>query len=94
MSYRIAYQSIEKLRGAEKRRRSVGTLLGMGVVLGMLALSLGWPWCFARLRQWCLPGDPDTTVAALSRLQEDLRQGQPLTEALTAFCQQVMDDPA
>lgn len=38
-----------------------------------------------------LPGDPEITAAALDELRQDLYDGQPIQEALTAFCREIID---
>ncbi|MBQ7340855.1 MAG: hypothetical protein IJW41_01635 [Oscillospiraceae bacterium] len=42
--------------------------------------------------KWLLPGDPDKTQAALATLTEDIRAGESLGQAITAFCQEIVDN--
>lgn len=44
------------------------------------------------LRNFILPGNADVTEAALNTLVNDLRQGQPLGNAITTFCQEIFDN--
>ena len=42
------------------------------------------------LRDLMLPGDEEITAAALEGMVEDLRAGEPLGEAVEAFCKEII----
>ncbi len=44
-----------------------------------------------KFKEWIIPGDAEVTEAALSTLVEDLKQGDSLDDAITAFCQEILD---
>ena len=60
----------------------------------MLYLVAGayWPQGSELLRSVLLPGDPSAAETAFSRMVEDLRMGESLTDAVTAFCRTVVAD--
>ena len=84
MGYRIAYSQETSHKFPEKTRKkrpllwvSTGALL-----IGLLAG--GW--------KLLLPGDPETTQTALTHLVEDIRAGESVSQAVTAFCQEIVDN--
>lgn len=89
MGYQIRYDSVGKL--PQKRRRSrTGWLAGF-LVIALLACAItvktvGLKW----VQEVLLPGDPAVTAAALEQMAEDLRAGDSLGEAITAFCEEIM----
>lgn len=42
------------------------------------------------LRSFLLPGEAGVTEAAFAEMMTDLREGEPLGEAVTSFCRQVI----
>ncbi len=43
------------------------------------------------IKTFLLPGDPAVTEAAFVGMVEDIRAGERLSDAVTAFCQEIMD---
>lgn len=86
MSYTIWYGESP----AEKRRKKLRKYRKYVVAAVLLAvLTVGTarvPW--QQLRQRLLPAE---AVSAFSELTENLRNGQPFGEAVTAFCQEIVD---
>lgn len=41
-------------------------------------------------KEWLLPGDARVTEVALNTLVEDLKDGDSLDDAITAFCQEIL----
>ena len=91
MGYRIAYENIGKKRDKEKRSwPSIITVLCVGLLLtGAITIkSVGLKW----VQEVLVPGDPEVTAAALESMVADLRQGTSLADAVTAFCQEIVDN--
>jgi hypothetical protein len=44
-----------------------------------------------RVKEWILPGNAQVTEAALDNLVTDLKEGEKLEDAITAFCQEIID---
>lgn len=84
MGYKIAYsqETAYKFPIKQAKKFSVRWVIAGALAIGLLAG--GW--------KWLLPGDPDKTQAALATLTEDIRAGQSLGQAITAFCQEIVDN--
>ena len=90
MSYRIDYQPMKKVRGAEKRRSSVISLAAVLLILLAVLVSICWPEGRRILQTMIIPGDTAVTVSALETMAGDLKAGLPLAEAFRDFCLRVM----
>lgn len=44
------------------------------------------------VKYWILPGDPVVTEAAFADLMEGLEAGEPIAEAFTDFCVEILED--
>lgn len=92
MGYRIAYESFgeERKCPAYRRRKSAiaAGLLIILLVLGSVSVKhTGLRW----VQDYLLPGDPAVTAAALENFAQDLKEGESVKDAITAFCRQIMD---
>ena len=93
MGYRVEYKSFgeeKKLPKVRKYKKAVmAAVLVLTLTGGALAVKLtGLPW----VQKYLLPGDPEVTAAALEQMVEDLRSGYSFTDAVTAFCREIMDN--
>lgn len=91
MGYRITYESFgeEKKMPANKRRNSViaAGILVAALILGAFTVKhTGLRW----VQEYLLPGDPAVTAAALEGFAQDLREGESIKAAITAFCWEIM----
>lgn len=43
-----------------------------------------------RIQQFLIPGDPKITAAAFSEMTQSVRDGQPVDDAIVAFCRQII----
>ena len=92
MGYKIAYASFEK---EKKQTNDVGwrnRILAVLLVTVLVAAAVtvkrkSLPWLSAYL----LPGDPAVTAAALEDMVTDLREGDSLYDAVTAFCREIVE---
>lgn len=83
MAYEIHY-------GPEKTRRGGGAVfLAMVLVLSFLAVGILWPEGAERLRDFLTPGDPAVTTAALEDFAQELREGEPVMEALKGLARRI-----
>ena len=88
MGYRIVYRSNNTSRKCRiMSNKSKTVLLGFWFAIVLLALSL-WGEMISR---WIVPGDPQITARAFSRMAEGLRTGEPVEAAVVAFCQEIID---
>ena len=83
MAYEIHY-------GPEKKRRGGGAVfLAILLVLAFLAVGILWPEGAERLRDFLTPGDPAVTTAALEDFAQELREGEPVMEALKGLARRI-----
>jgi hypothetical protein len=57
------------------------------VVAAVTVKSVGLQW----VREVLLPGDPAVTAAALEGFVLDIKEGDTLVDAITAFCQEIVN---
>ena len=95
MSYRIIYGETTPMKYRKPRGQNYPrTLTALCLILFALAVGRYWPRGQQLLREFLLPGTPTVTEQAFSELVSDLTQGIRLEEAMTAFCQQIIDHGA
>lgn len=90
MGYRICYDCAGKY-AVGKRKRYNGLLAAFLVVLlvfGAAAVKLaGLEW----VQEVLLPGDAAVTAAALDGFVQNIKGGETLADAITAFCQEILN---
>lgn len=92
MGYIIAYNGADAVKRATMHRKSKLPALTVAFLLTFLLLTeLFWPAGKEKLRHILLPGDPDVTAHAVTVLVDDLRAGEPVGEAVKAFCSEILD---
>ena len=92
MSYRIEYGEAAPVRYQRPRGQNYPrTLTALCMILFALAVGRYWPRGQQVLRDFLLPGAPTVTERAFSELVSDLTQGVGLEEAMSTFCQQIID---
>ena len=91
MGYRISYDNermqIEQESGRHTYSRLISVLVVCLLVLGSLKL-IGWD----SLKNYVLPGDPELTEAAFTDMVESIRAGESVTDAVTAFCVEIIEN--
>ena len=90
MGYCIAYD--EKTGAMEvRRRRRINKKLVLGFIAIALAVTVvAIPKSRRALKTALLPGDGAVTEQALQGLVEDLRQGSSVSQAVEAFCREII----
>ncbi len=83
MRYVIRYDGGEVIRERPKR---MGLWVAVLVILLAAAVRMAWPAVAEPLREALF----SESGAAFSEMVEDLREGVGFSEAVTAFCQEVM----
>lgn len=89
MSYQIIYQP-ENLHITKKNKKQHNfwpmVCVIIVLIFGFLHFS-GWG---DVLRQYMTPGDPDVTAAAFQNMTDSLQQGQTVSDAISVFCETVL----
>lgn len=91
MGYRIDYQPVRKIRGAEKRRSRRAALTGVFFLLFLFGVQILWQEGGQVLRGLLFPGDAAVTAAAMEDLVQQLGAGVRVGEALELFCRRIME---
>ena len=92
MSYRIEYgpaippQYIKKTNSLRLQ-----TMTAVCLLLFSFLVRQFFPTGVQQLRQFLLPGSPTVTQEALDTMMGNLRNGEPLRDAFTAFCVYIVD---
>lgn len=63
--------------------------IGISICAAMILLSATGG--ISKIKEWILPGNAQVTEAALDNLVADLKEGEKLEDAITAFCQEILD---
>jgi len=62
------------------------------MLLFVITVRHVWPEGTQTLREFLIPGEPTVTEAAFHEMMADIQDGEPLPDALTAFCRQIVDE--
>ena len=90
MGYKIQYNCVgRKLESKKKSKAGIfaGLLVLLLVIAAVTVKSVGLQW----VREVLLPGDPAVTAAALEGFVLDIKEGDTLVDAITAFCQEIVN---
>lgn len=92
MAYRINYDSGGKHRIPIRRYFTAATVKTGLIILVLVAAALtikfyGLNW----VKEVLLPGDPKVTETALHNMTEGLQNGESILEAVTTFCQEIVN---
>lgn len=91
MDYRVQYESIGAGQPQKPERNRIcgviAVVLVCAAVMGaVIVKTVGLPW----VETFLIPADPQVTENAWNALAEDLRSGERITDAVTAFCREIM----
>ncbi|MBQ8237774.1 MAG: hypothetical protein IJZ39_06490 [Oscillospiraceae bacterium] len=87
MGYRIVYGKDAFAETGERKSHLRAMTAGFALALVVL-VRIFWPEGTAVLRDVLLPGQS----TAFSQLTEDLRAGEPIGDAVTAFCRSIVEE--
>ena len=92
MGYRIDYgQPFDKKYPMPDRRSRLPWMVCIALLLFALLTNLFWPEGRAVLAEFLIPGDAAVTSAAFSDMVADVRAGVTVSDALAAFCREILD---
>lgn len=90
MAYRITYEWQKEKELEKKPGLSIGAIIGMLAVAAALAVRLLVPQSETVFRELLHPLTDEHTISALAELMEQVGEGAPVPEAVTAFCQEII----
>lgn len=91
MAYCIHYGPVKTKDGKKERRSGRLPLLLFSFTV-LLAIGISVSGIGSTIRNFLLPGDAEVTQAALQTMVEDLGDGKPLWDTVTAFCQEILEN--
>lgn len=83
MGYRVDYQPVRKIRGAEKRRSTVPALTALFFLVFLLLVNLYWEQGAQVLKNLVLREEMATALEVFS---QELKAGEELKSAWAHFC--------
>lgn len=91
MSYRIVYgPDRQKPKQRIDFRRHIPMFVGIMALC--LAVLLHFTGAAAGFKQFLLPGDAAVTEAALEAMIAEIQSGESFTDAVTAFCVEIVEN--
>lgn len=90
MCYRITYEN--NLVKKKVVRKNNNTLLKRAIYAIFLCIILFCVLSGSKVRSYLLPGDPQVTEKALKDLVVDLKEGDTVSDAVTAFCKEIIEN--
>ena len=92
MGYTIQYGPAGKAEAAwhAKRRKKSGVILAV-CVLAVAFVAIVLSGDFEQIKNYLIPGDLEVTKAAFAQFTENIRQGDTVGDAITAFCREIID---
>lgn len=89
MAYQITYGPVKR----KKEKQSIKNWkIPLIVFLAVLLVSSLGALFREELLSFLLPGDPEVTAAALQTMAQQIGEGQRITDALTCFCQEIVEN--
>lgn len=93
MGYCIVYGHEPKQKSGHKRNDlRFRTLIAASILLFSLIVRLTWEDGAEKMRQILLPGPLSAAEQAFSELIADVREGERVSDALTVFCKEILDE--
>lgn len=90
MGYQIMYSPEDNHKYPAYKPKSKNRWLFPVVITIALLVAAGIPNVRNSLERWLIPGDAQVTKAAFSAMLDQLRTGEPIDEAVTAFCREII----
>lgn len=90
MGYRVVYGAMPPVKRRKSKLR-LQALTAAFLLAFALTVRQAWPEGQEMLRRFLLPGEPTVTEEAFRNMISDLQGGEPLADAVTAFCAQIVE---
>ena len=92
MGYTVNYGPVVKIRRNKLRISPWMPLAVLGCGLSVFLAWRIWPEETERLRQALFPWTQEPAQEAFVGFQEEIKAGEPFTDAITAFCLEILDE--
>ena len=90
MAYRIEYHPTPKRHNKSISSLRIGVMTCIFFLLFLVtSMSIRTDTCEI-IKQILIPGNPDITITAAKELVTSLKDGMPLSSAITAFCNSIL----
>lgn len=86
MAYQIRYSGAAMVKEVKKPRK-MNIKIGIIVCLALMFIGL---LQIETVQNFFIPGDPQSTKAAFSSFTNELRAGEPFSDAAAVFCRQIL----
>ena len=90
MSYQISYNPEDNHKYPICRKLKRGMWLRWGIVFLVLLGLAGAPKVRCKMESLLIPGDAQVTKNAFSFMLEQIQTGEPIEEAVSAFCREII----
>lgn len=91
MGYRIVYNpETESKYPMMKQKPNMRKWPVLVLAASVLLITLVKPELREKAAEWILPGDPEVTKAAFNLMLDEIRSGDEISDAVTAFCKEIM----
>ncbi len=91
MGYRILYDKGSRVYEVRRERPSRFWPMLAGCLAVFLLLTWAfWPEGAEMIQEMLIPGDNAATLEALNTMADNLRSGLPMSQAVSAFCQEIL----
>ncbi len=89
MGYKIEYgQTMQKTRLVDVKPFSLKRVV---ILTSLLIVTLLCIYSNDEVKNFFIPGDPAVTKAAFTEMVKDLGDGMSITDAITAFCAEIIE---
>ena len=93
MDYQIIYNPDKNSKFPIRKKHTKSTrLLLILVLIATICITASNATVKRTLRSVFLPGDPDATEAAIVNLVENIKEGETVKDAVTAFCIEILEE--
>ena len=87
MSYHIQYEKDKTEKYPIHQKQKLHKSIWAVILIIVLIITI---FSFPSFREILIPGDPSLTKSAFSQMLDSLRSGEPLGEAVTTFCREII----
>lgn len=91
MAYQIRYGPVKR-KAPTDRRKKAGCWLLVTLCAAVLLIGIQFSGIGKTIWNWILPGDAAVTGAALNTMVEEIRAGESVSDAVTAFCREIIEN--